>query len=159
MPLGQLSIFGDRRRIQTLDLPTRIRALYPLSYATALSAGFEPACIRLEGGGLSIRATRAWRCRPVSSRLMTVLQTAAFPFRHCTGLAPLDGIEPPYLRSERSALPLSERGHWSGWQVTILRPPRPKRGALPAELHPANWPSRQESNLHASRFVAGRSSS
>ena len=25
-----------------------------------------------------------WRCRPVSSRLMAVLQTAAFPFRHCT---------------------------------------------------------------------------
>jgi hypothetical protein len=24
----------------------------------------------------------------VSSRLMTALQTAAFPFRHCTGLAP-----------------------------------------------------------------------
>jgi hypothetical protein len=44
----------------------------------------------------------------VSNRLMTLLQSAAFPFRHCT--APLDGIEPPYLRSERSALPLSERG-------------------------------------------------
>jgi hypothetical protein len=60
LPRGQLLVFGDRRRIQTLDLRTRIRALYPLSYATALSAGFEPACIRLEGGGLSIRATRAW---------------------------------------------------------------------------------------------------
>ena len=71
---------------------------------------------------------------------------------------PLMEFEPPYLRSERSALPLSERGIWSGWQVTILRPPRPKRGALPTELHPADWPSRQESNLHASRFVAGRSS-
>ena len=50
----------------------------------------------------------------MSSRLMTVLQTAAFPFRHCTELAPLDGIEPPYLRSERSALPLSERGIGQG---------------------------------------------
>jgi hypothetical protein len=26
--------------------------------------------------------------------------------------------------------------YWSGWLVTIQRPPRPKRGALPTELHP-----------------------
>src|SRR5580698_1737533 len=104
------------------------------------------------------RRRHLWRRRPGSSRLMTVLQTAAFPFRHRAEVAPLDGIEPPYLRSERSALPLSERGRWSGWQVTILRPPRSKRGALPTELHPVDWPSRQESNLHASRFVAGHSS-
>jgi hypothetical protein len=38
-------------------------------------------------------------------------------------------------RSARARL-CDSRQIWSGWLVTIQRPPRPKRGALPTELHP-----------------------
>ncbi len=96
----------------------------------------------------------------MSIRLVTVLQTAAFPFRHCTIiLAPHDGIDPPSARSERAVLPLNE------WGVVVCA----ERFELPLFLYPkqvpyqprrraVDWPSRQESNLHAFAFVARCSS-
>jgi hypothetical protein len=70
----------------------------------------------------------------VSSRLMSVLQTAAFPFRHC--IAPPDGIEPPSAGLEPAVLPLNERGVLVRVRGSAPRPPRSKRGTLLHELHP-----------------------
>jgi hypothetical protein len=73
----------------------------------------------------------------VSSRLMTVLQTAAFPFCHCTDLGSCTRFQrEPSLFQRATLCQLSQAASWSGWLVTIQRPPRPKRGALPTELHP-----------------------
>lgn len=51
--------------------------------------------------------------------LIAVLQTAAFTLRHRPALAPRDGIEPPFPRSERGVLPLNDRGIGLG---RVLRP-------------------------------------
>jgi hypothetical protein len=54
------------RRSRRVSTAMPCRSANSPSLVNELSAGFEPACIRLEGGGLSIRATRAWgeRWRP-----------------------------------------------------------------------------------------------
>jgi hypothetical protein len=44
-----------------------------------------------------------WKCRRVSIPLLAILQTAAFPFRHCT-LAEVEGLEPPRTRFWRPPL-------------------------------------------------------
>lgn len=85
-------------------------------------------------------------------RLITVLQTVAVLFRHCTVLAPVDGIEPPLPRSERSVLPLNETGiGQSGWIRTTdpLLPRQVGTTRLPYTL--MIWTSRRDSNPHAPR--------
>ena len=96
---------------------------------------------------------------------MAVLQTAAFPFRHCTELGKGGWICPSDLVVQSHALSwLSyslaafsgvdapsgkcDRSKWSGWQVTILRPQASRACALPTELQPVVIRSGQEgSNL------------
>ena len=75
--------------------------------------------------------------RPVLPRLMTVLQTAAFLFRHG-----------------------SVDAKWSAWCDLNTRSPASKAGRDgQAPLHAVDWPSGQDSNLHAFAFVARCSSS
>jgi hypothetical protein len=59
----------------------------------------------------------------VSSRLMTILQTVAFPFRHCTVVGTLDGIEPPSARSERAVLARTIGNKLVDCRVIETRPP------------------------------------
>jgi hypothetical protein len=47
---------------------------------------FERPTCRVEAGRSFPLSYGGWRRRPVSSRLIAVLQTAAFPFRHCAEL-------------------------------------------------------------------------
>lgn len=111
---------GDRAETRTPDLGLRTTVLFHLSYATscgnmALSAGFEPALSGVEIRRLSVRATRAstWRRGPESNRLMAVLQTAAFPFRHhaASNWQPLLGSNQGHRPSEDRGLPAELRGH------------------------------------------------
>jgi hypothetical protein len=69
---------------------------------------------------------------------VAVLQTAAFPLRHCIELAREAGVEPAAFRVRAGRTADCATPVWSGWLVTIQRPPRPKRGALPTELHPVS---------------------
>ena len=71
---------------------------------------------------------RRWRCRRVSIPLITVLQTAAFPFRHCT-LAEVEGLEPPWTRFWRP--PLSPLSYTSSAHLRTKKPPRSIPGGLP----------------------------
>jgi hypothetical protein len=104
---------GALGKSRTPDPPGRSRPLCPLSY---------------EGN---------WRCRPVSSRLMTVLQTVAFPFRHCTIIGREARFRTQYLRVQSATLyRLSYFPMMVRVRCSDHRPPRSKRGALPHELHP-----------------------
>ena len=56
---------------------------------------------------VSVSVRSCWRCRPVSSRLVRILQIRAFPFRHCTEFGNPLRIELRSAGSEPGALPLS----------------------------------------------------
>lgn len=111
-------------------------------------AGFEPATREVETRrSKSTELRRHWRCRPVSRRLMTVLQTAAFLFRHCTVLEPAGGIEPPLTRSERVVLPLNEAGIGPGSKTRTCDPSAPNGVRSQLRYARIHWRSRQNSNL------------
>ena len=145
------------------------------------------AATRIDGEPCEGMPSPSWTCRPVLPRLIAVLQTAAFLFRHGTALATPPGIEPESPGSEpgvRSAGPRRWRsahcsrrrtgGHpgssqgqafagtcaigQGGWiPTTDLLLPR-QAGTGKLPYTLMKWPSRQESNLHTASFVARCSS-
>ena len=65
-----------------------------------------------------------WRCRPVSSRLVRILQIRAFPFRHCTefGSPSQNRTEVGRVRAGRFATKLRGGSCFAfGWQLVSLR--------------------------------------
>ena len=101
-----------------------------MSYLTrmAIQAGFEPAfaaplrCRRVEAGA----GYWTWRCRRGSNSLVSVLQTAAFPFRHRIILAREARIERATARFRAECTPdCATPESWSGHGVppTGLRSP------------------------------------
>jgi hypothetical protein len=65
-----------------------------------------------------------WRCRPVSSRLVRILQIRAFPFRHCTefGSPSQNRTEVGRFRAGRFATKLRGGSCFAfGWQLVSLR--------------------------------------
>jgi hypothetical protein len=73
---------------------------------------------------ISVSFRSCWRCRPVSSRLVRILQIRAFPFRHCTefGSPSQNRTEVGRFRAGRFATKLRGGSCFAfGWQLVSLR--------------------------------------
>jgi hypothetical protein len=153
-----LRMFGALARTRTPNLAGRNRLLFRLSYESSLDmqAGIEPARDEVAAHRVPISPLHEFGAR---GETRTPIFTSVYgsPVRNrCRvgariGSPSRNRTEVSRFRTGRSVIEL-KGVEWSGWLDSHQRSPASKAGGDDwAPLHPDDWPSRQESNLHPPR--------